>query len=113
MNDQQKIEALQTEAANLEFANGEQAATRRAQLLTEIETLKRGTITPTPTAAVLLQVGHQPWDRYKIRCVETGVVYESAAACAHAFKCSKGAISNHLSGRHPHIRGKHLERVEG
>lgn len=44
----------------------------------------------------------------KIVCLETGIVYESASELARILGCSKSAISNHLAGRFPHIRGKHF-----
>jgi hypothetical protein len=53
----------------------------------------------------------EKYDRHKIRCVETGTVYDSAAAAAFAIGCSRGAMSNHLAGRHAHVRGKRFERV--
>lgn len=51
------------------------------------------------------------WKRTQIRCIETGEVYENLSTAAIAINCTKGAMSNHLAGRHPHIRGKRFERV--
>lgn len=59
-------------------------------------------------SAVLL---HTPFNRCKIRCIETGEVYEGVVHAAVQLKCSKGYVSNHLYGRIPSVRGKHLERV--
>ena len=53
------------------------------------------------------------WKRVQIMCVETGEIYDSAAAACHALGCGKSAMSNHLAGRFPHLRGKHFKRVEG
>jgi hypothetical protein len=54
---------------------------------------------------------HKPYSRVKVRCVELGIVYDSAAAAAEAFNCGKSAMANHLAGRFPHLRGLHFERV--
>lgn len=77
------------------------------------EEIARCTITQTPSTAVLLHRQHVRWDRTAVRCIETGEVYDSAAAAAHALGVGRGTISNHLAGRYPHVRGKHFERVEG
>jgi hypothetical protein len=52
------------------------------------------------------------YDRVKVRCIETGIVYDSAAEAAFKLPCGRSAMSNHLAGRFPHIKGKHFERVE-
>lgn len=54
---------------------------------------------------------HKPYSRVKVRCVELGIVYNSAAEAAEAFNCGKSAMANHLAGRFPHLRGLHFERV--
>ena len=51
------------------------------------------------------------YERCKVRCVETGEVYESLSAAAYAVGCTRGTMSNHLNGRFPHVRGKHFERI--
>lgn len=65
-------------------------------------------ITGEPISAVL---SHAPWERGQVRCIDTGEIFESAAAAAHSIGCGRSAMSNHLSGRFPHIRGKRFERV--
>ncbi len=52
------------------------------------------------------------WQRTQVMCVETGEIYDSAAAACTALGCGKSAMSNHLSGRFPHLRGLHFKRVE-
>lgn len=55
-------------------------------------------------------------DRYSrtaIRCIELGTVYANLTAAADAIGCGKSAMSNHLAGRFPHVRGLHFERVNG
>lgn len=51
---------------------------------------------------------------YKVKCNETGVVYESQAAAAKAMKVTPARMSKHLNGvRHfEHIRDHTFERVE-
>lgn len=52
------------------------------------------------------------WKRSQIRCVETGEIYQNLSTAAIAIGCTKGALSNHLAGRHPHVRGKTFKRIE-
>jgi len=51
------------------------------------------------------------YKRVKIKCVETGDIYDSSVAAARAVGCSKSAMANHLMGRFPHVRGLHFERT--
>lgn len=70
------------------------------------------TITQKPAVLLHAQPKHEKYDRHRIKCVETGEIFESAAAAAHSLGCGRSAMSNHLSGRFPHIRGKHFVRIE-
>jgi hypothetical protein len=58
--------------------------------------------------AVLL---HAPYERVKVKCLETGEVFDNAKDAALKLGCSKGAISSHLNGRFPSIRGIHLKKI--
>lgn len=51
------------------------------------------------------------YSRVQVRCIELGIVYPSLTHAAIAIGCGKSAMSNHLAGRFPHIRGLHFERV--
>jgi hypothetical protein len=51
------------------------------------------------------------YERVKIRCVDTGEIFENLTEAAKAIGCGKSALSNHLSGRYPHVRGKKYERL--
>lgn len=51
------------------------------------------------------------YKRVKVKCLETGVIYDSAAAACRAIGCGKSAMVNHLAGRFPDIRGMHFERT--
>lgn len=55
---------------------------------------------------------HIPYTRTKIRCIETGVIYEGVVHAAKMLGCKKAAICNHLYGRFPSIRGVRLERIK-
>ena len=57
--------------------------------------------------AVLLR----KYKRVKIKCIETGEIFESASHAAASVGCGKSAMSNHLAGRYEHIRNLHFERV--
>lgn len=50
-------------------------------------------------------------NRGAVRCIDTGILYASAAAACRAISCTRCGMSNHLAGRAPHIRGLRFERV--
>ncbi|MAK38181.1 MAG: hypothetical protein CMC15_18620 [Flavobacteriaceae bacterium] len=52
------------------------------------------------------------YKRYKVRCIETEEVFESAAAAAHSVNRGRSAMCNHLNGRFPDLAGKTFERIE-
>lgn len=54
----------------------------------------------------------KPHKRGPVRCIETGIVYESASAACHALGRTLCAMSNHLAGRAPHVKNLHFERVQ-
>ena len=58
-----------------------------------------------------LAVLSHKYQRVKVQCLETGVVYDSASAAANAIGCGKSAMANHLAGRFPHVRGLHFKRA--
>jgi hypothetical protein len=51
------------------------------------------------------------WSRTKIKCVESGLIFDNLTEASKAMGCGKSAMSNHLAGRFPHLRGLHFERV--
>lgn len=51
------------------------------------------------------------YQKTKIKCVETGQVFDSAAHAAHVAGCNRCTMANHLAGRTKHISGKHFVRV--
>ena len=50
--------------------------------------------------------------RTKVRCVETGEIYESISECARRIGGEKGSIAHCLSGERSTCRGYHFEYVE-
>ncbi len=55
----------------------------------------------------------KPYERVKIECIETGLIFDSVTHAAEILGCGKSAIVNHLNRpeRFPHIRGVHLRRL--
>lgn len=53
---------------------------------------------------------HKPKSGVKIRCIETGKVYDSIKDCANDIHVSPSYVSLSLGGRRK-IRGLHFERV--
>ena len=54
---------------------------------------------------------HKPWTRTPVHCIDLGITFDSAVEAAKFIGCGKSAMSNHLAGRFPHIRGMRFERV--
>ena len=94
-----QIEEIKKQIETLEYGD-ERLFTNGNGNLARYEALK----------AELAVLSHK-WQRVKIKCLETGEIYDSAASAAHAVGCGKSAMSNHLSGRFPHIRGLRFERL--
>lgn len=73
--------------------------------------LKDRNICPTCGWTAVPSPKHIPWTRTSVMCIETGEIFDSAQEAAEFIGCGKSAMSNHLSGRHPHVRGKHFKRI--
>lgn len=48
---------------------------------------------------------------YLVRCVENGLVYTSQTSAAKALGLNQTQLSNHMTGRTPHVKGYHFERI--
>lgn len=99
MNRKERIANLETQIKALEMSddrlqsNGNGNLARYKKLQEELSNLQK------------------KWDRCQVRCIDTGEVFESSSAAANSIQCGRSAMSNHLSGRHPHVKGKRFERV--
>lgn len=51
------------------------------------------------------------WSRKKVRCVETGEVFDSQILAAKAYHTSQGAVGNSARGNRPRAGGVHWEFV--
>lgn len=58
-----------------------------------------------------MKYNHQPYNRARVRCIETGIIYESVSHAASVIGCGRSAICNQLEGRFPHVRGYTFERL--
>jgi len=55
---------------------------------------------------------HKPYTRnVKIKCNETGIVFDNITEASEMIGCGKSALCNHLAGRFPHVRGLTFTRL--
>lgn len=101
MNVKDRIKKLENQCYSMEmsddrlFTNGNGNLPRYNALQEEI--------------AVLLR----KYRRYKVQCIETAEIFDSAAAAAAAIGCGRSAMANHLAKRFPTVRGKRFRRIDG
>lgn len=53
----------------------------------------------------------RPSRQIPVRVVETGQQYDSIRACARDTGCAQAEICKYLSGKRPHVKGLHFEKI--
>lgn len=52
-----------------------------------------------------------PSRQIAVRVVETGETFDSIRACGRELNCAQSDICKYLSGKLPHVKGYHFERI--